>query len=194
MDLKEYFSTHWITPDGGSEIEQYKYTGFGLLKEVKETDNVLDVGCGTNPFKPYLGDRVWGIDMTDIGSDEQVLIEDFKSDKKYDIAFILGSINFGDSGLVSRQIEAVVNSLKKDSKIFWRCNPGYHDHNNKYVTEIDFFPWSLEWHIYFSEQFGYEIDEFAWDGKNGAYNRMYVKWVKKRVRRDKPIIVKNPWD
>ena len=41
------------------------------------------------PMKQYLN-NVYGIDITDIGADEVVAIEDFKSDERFDVALCLG--------------------------------------------------------------------------------------------------------
>lgn len=175
MDLKEYFTEHW--PKGRSaSLDQYMYTGWSLLDEIALNETVLDVGCGTNPFKQSLQERLWGIDITDIGSDQQIAIEDYKTDEKFDVAFVLGSINFGDRDTIKKQISAVVESLKPDGRMYWRCNPGRKDHKNDHVDKINFFPWTLEDQVEFAKQFGYTIEEHYWDGR--SQNRLYTKWVR----------------
>ena len=56
MELK-YFRDSW-KPD----YSKFQYSGWALLDKIKDTDSVLDIGCGYHLFKEKLGDRVWGID------------------------------------------------------------------------------------------------------------------------------------
>ena len=72
-------------------------------------------------MKQYLN-NVYGIDITDIGADEVVAIEDFKSDERFDVALCLGSINFGSEDLISKQVENLVLHMKEKSSIFWRLS------------------------------------------------------------------------
>ena len=176
MELKEYFSTHWINGRTKTALEEFTYTGMNLLEKVKDGEQILDVGCGTNLFKPFFGDDIYGIDITDIGSDEQISIEEFKTDKKYDVIFALGSINFGDEDNIVNQITCMDKLLKPNGRIYWRCNPGQRDHKNEFVNNVDFFPWSLEYHQKFSEMFNYVILDYALDGIKK--NRIYAEWQK----------------
>ena len=59
-----------------------------LATQIDKDARVLDVGCGEQPMKQYLN-NVYGIDITDIGADEVVAIEDFKSDERFDVALCL---------------------------------------------------------------------------------------------------------
>jgi hypothetical protein len=54
--LDKYFSTHWH-----SNIDQYEYSGWALLQKIKLSESVLDVGCGTNPFRGRIA-NLTGID------------------------------------------------------------------------------------------------------------------------------------
>ena len=53
----KYFRDSW-QPD----YSKFNYSGWALLDKIKDTDMVLDIGCGYNLFKEKLGDRLWGID------------------------------------------------------------------------------------------------------------------------------------
>ena len=167
--LKNYFTYDWPSSRTAG-IDGYKWTGWRLIDEIDDNELVLDVGCGVNPFKRHIK-GLHGIDITDIGSDEQVAIEDFTTDVKYDVAFCLGSINFGSEGLISRQITSLANCMKPKSRIYWRCNPGHRDHGNKSVNEVPFFNWNLYLQYQFSKMVGYEITEMMPDN-----NRLYFKW------------------
>ena len=172
--LIDYFTNHW--PQSRKVgLDKFYWTGWRLVYEVKEGERVLDVGCGSNPFRGHIP-LLTGIDITDIGSDEQVAIEDYFTKEKYDVAFALGSINFGSWETILEQTMSLVRCMKDDSRIYWRCNPGKRDHGNDKVNEVPFFEWNIWHHIILSQLFGYEIIELMPDN-----NRMYVKWERKSL-------------
>lgn len=170
MNLDTYFSTIWKP-----NIDQYIYTGWALLSQVGRNDIVLDVGCGYNPFKAALTDRLVGIDPYNDAADIKISINDFQTETEFDIIFCLGSINFGDEATILEQIKKVVSLCKPGGKIYWRQNPGRKDHPNKECQEIDFFDWSFEKNIAYADMFNCKIEVLAWD--NGK--RIYAKWVKR---------------
>lgn len=167
QDLNLYFSTVWK-----SNLNLYKFSGWELLNKIKSDESVLDVGCGFNEFKQYIPNLI-GIDPANNNADYCTTIENFNINQKFDVAFCLGSINFGNEEIILNQIRCVVNLLKPKSRIYWRCNPGYADHNNEECTNIDFYNWSIDNHIEFSTMFGYTLGTIAWD--NG--NRIYAEWI-----------------
>jgi len=165
--LKKYFSTTWLQRD--RTLDQYEHSGWALLDKIGH-ERVLDVGCGTNPFKGKLD--VYGIDITDVGADEVVAIEDFKPKEYFDVAFCLGSINFGTYSDIRNQIKCVDDALCSTSaRIFWRCNPGQHDHGNDDFKGIQVFEWSEDLLRHFAALFGYDVVDFQQDGK-----RLYCEW------------------
>lgn len=168
-ELNKYFNSVWK-----SNIDQYTHSGWNLIDKVKDDELVLDVGCGYNPFKDKIKNLV-GIDPAFVEADYQTTIEQFQTDQKFDVAFCLGSINFGSEKKIIKQINSVIKLLKPTARIYWRCNPGRKDHNNKECEKIDFYPWSLDKHISLSEQFGFKLTEFAWDNDT----RIYAEWTKK---------------
>ena len=168
--LKNYFTYDWPSSRTAG-LDGYHWTGWRLIDEVAENETVLDVGCGVNPFKRHIK-NLHGIDITAIGSDEQVAIEDYKPDDRFDVAFCLGSINFGTWSDIVEQVSNLSRHCMKDkSRIYWRCNPGHRDHDNENVDKVPFYNWRLEDHLILSSKFGYKLTEFMPDK-----NRMYVKW------------------
>jgi len=77
---------------------------------------------------------------------------------KFDVALCLGSIHFGDVTKVTNQIVKVVSILKDTSRIYWRCNPGHHDHDDDMCSQISFFPWDEEWMEHFADMFNFKIN------------------------------------
>jgi hypothetical protein len=55
-ELNEYFTTKWK-----SNLDQYLYSGWDLINNVVDDEWVLDVGCGTHPFKGKIRNLI-GID------------------------------------------------------------------------------------------------------------------------------------
>ena len=142
-----------------------------LFRSIQPDEQVIDVGCGFNEFRQHIPNLL-GIDPANSSADYRIGIEGFVSNEKFDVAFCLGSINFGNEGNILNQIKCVVNLLKPKARIYWRCNPGLKDHNNNECEQIDFYPWTIDKHIKFSELFGFRLDVCRWDSNN----RIYAEW------------------
>jgi hypothetical protein len=168
QDLNNYFSTHWR-----GQFNQYLYSGLSLTKKIQANEWVLDVGCGVNIFKPLIANLI-GIDPAFKQADVMTTIEEFKTEQRFDVAFCLGSINFGNKETITNQIKCVVNLLKPTSRIYWRCNPGLKDHGNQQCSEIDFFPWSPQLLNEYANEFGFKIVEI----RNDFNNRIYCEWTR----------------
>jgi len=166
--LNDYFATKWV-----SDLDKYEYSGWNLIDKVNDIEWILDVGCGPNPFKGKIKNLI-GIDPAFDESDYKVSLEEFKTNQKFDVAFCLGSINFGSEDKIISQISSLVNLLNPASRIYWRCNPGVKDHPNEECEDIDFFLWSFELHKKFSDYFGFECVDLKWDN----CNRIYAEWIK----------------
>jgi hypothetical protein len=175
--LNEYFGNAWRNRPNRS-LDQYEYTGWELIGKVRAGERVIDVGCGDNPFKDRIANLI-GIDPAFPEADHQVTLEDFARDYKiykFNVAFCLGSINFGTKEDIERQITSVVQLLReKDARIYWRCNPGRKDHGNAECEDIPFYDWSFDEHIRLAEMFNFEVTEMGWD----TNNRIYAEWVSK---------------
>jgi hypothetical protein len=164
--LNEYFAKKWK-----SNLDQYQYSGWNLINKVKDDEWVLDVGCGTNSFKGKIKNLI-GIDPAFNEADYKITIEKFKIDQKFDVAFCLGSINFGSEDKILLEINSLVNLLKPTARIYWRCNPGRQDHEDKMCEHIFFFPWNFNLHRKFSSYFKFECTDLKWDNNQ----RIYAEW------------------
>ena len=169
--LNKYFSTTWR-----SNLDQYTYSGWALVDKTLSNELVLDVGCGFNEFKTRIL-NLTGIDPANDRADVKLPIEYFAADNdnhgRFDVAFCLGSINFGDEINIVNQIACVVSCLKPSARIYWRCNPGVADHGNEECKLIEFYPWTIDKHVKFSEQFGFKLEIATWDN-----NRIYAEWTR----------------
>ena len=168
--LNEYFSTTWHLT---ASLAKYEKTGLTLVSKVKAGESVLDVGCGVNPFKGLIPNLI-GIDPAFDQADLRCTIEEFDTDEKFDVAFVLGSINFGDVEDVERQIAKVVSLLKTKARIYWRCNPGLQDHPNEECKEIRFYPWTIEEQVRLADKFKFKLVDCSWD----TGDRLYAEWTR----------------
>jgi hypothetical protein len=169
--LNEYFHTTWHRKNGS--LDNLEKTGWALINKINPGESVVDVGCGANPFKGKIPNLI-GFDPAFDQADVKCTIEEFNTDEKFDVAFCLGSINFGDVTDIERQIAKVVTMLKSKARIYWRCNPGAQDHGNEECKEITFYPWTMEEHIRLAELFKFKLVECSWDSKN----RIYAEWTR----------------
>lgn len=164
--LVEYFGKSWK-----GNLPKYKYSGLALLDKIDANSTVLDVGCGDNFFKSHFPNLI-GIDPSNNKADIKVSIEEFDCDKKFDALLCLGSLNFGSAESVFAQCKKAVNLTNPSGTIYWRCNPGLHDHPHQGQERIDFFEWSFDLHQEWSKQLGCKLVFCEWD----TDNRIYAEW------------------
>lgn len=169
--LNEYFSKHWHT-----KTPSFVYSGFAILDKISPNDKVIDIGCGDNLFKDKIKNLI-GIDPANDAADVITTIEDFTPQTKFDVALCLGSINFGDEYIIANQIEKINSLLEHKAKVFWRLNPGRHDHPDQMCNEIDFFPWTFEKLEQFAKQYGFKQINCHED-HNESQMRLYAEWVR----------------
>ena len=170
--LNEYFSQVWQP-----STDKYLYSGYNLANKISDDEWVLDVGCGHNEFKGHLIKNLVGIDPGCSQADIVTTIEDYVPDRQFDVALCLGSLNFGKGDVVPNQIQKVVDCMKQKSRIYWRVNPGLHDHDNQLCKQIDFYPWNRELLEFYAYHHGYECVEIL-DDTNGSNTRLYSEWVR----------------
>jgi len=167
--LNQYFGNIWHRKNG--DLQQFDKTGLALIEKIKSGETVIDVGCGANPFKGHIPNLI-GIDPAFDQADVKCGIDEYQTDQTFDVAFCLGSINFGEVSDIERQIVKVITLLKPTARIYWRSNPGLQDHKNEECKLIPFYPWSIEEHVRLADKFGFRLAECSWDTKN----RIYAEW------------------
>ena len=176
MTLFDYFEFHWRRSDGvyRKEEEDYQYSGMTLLDRIKPDETVIDIGCGYNLFKPHLGKRLLGIDPANNAADIRSSIEEFYSEKQYDVAFVLGSLNFGSEETISCQCDFLYDLVKPGGRVYWRQNPGEDDHEWDNSHTVDFYKWSFDKNHFHATNAGFEVDTVMNDTKN----RIFAIWTK----------------
>ena len=101
---------------------------------------------------------------------------EFESDELFDVAFCLGSINFGNEMKIRSEIEKIISLLKPSARIYWRCNPARTDHDSSICEEINFFNWSLGYHELFCRDYGFELYDVAYERPEPHKKRIYAVW------------------
>jgi hypothetical protein len=167
--LINYFGKSWQ-----GNLQKYQYSGLALLDKIDKDASVLDIGCGDNFFKNHFT-NLTSIDPSNPRADYIVALEEFVTDKQYDAVLCLGSLNFGSSDTVYAQCQRAVELTKSGGTIYWRCNPGLHDHLHDGMEQIDFFEWSFDLHEKWTRQLDCDLLQCSWD----TDNRIYAEWRKK---------------
>jgi len=102
-------------------------------------EHVIDIGCGYNEFKGKIKNLV-GIDPYNDRADINIHTLDYKTDQKYDVAICLGSINFGSSDKILKELESVVEIVRTGGFLYFRVNPGI-QHDKPEAKWINFYDW-----------------------------------------------------
>jgi len=167
--MHKFFSEIWQP-----RIKKFKYSGLKLVDEINNLKPraVLDVGCGYNEFKDKI-DNLIGIDPYNQHADIQVKIEDYNTDKKFDVLISLGSINFGSKQKIELQIAKMYDLLFPGGKIFFRVNPGI-KHAYELGEWIDFFPWNVLYITELAKKYNFSVLDLRHD----AFERIYFVYSK----------------
>jgi hypothetical protein len=167
--LERYFSEVWQ-----SRTKKYKYSGLKLIDEVNnlKPKAVLDVGCGFNEFKGKIH-NLTGIDPYNSKADVNVKIIDYESDKQFDVIICLGSVNFGSTDKIFRELENIIRLSAPSAKMYFRVNPGMQQPQPE-AKWITFYPWESTFIINCADYFKVELLELR-DDSNG---RLYFVWAK----------------
>jgi hypothetical protein len=170
-------------------------TGKQLLDKISDLQDlspevplkIIDIGCGNNNWKEHLGAKLTGIDPYNAKADFKIGINEYYETQKandllekYDVALVLGSINFGDIAEIEKQIWEAVQLVKLGGKIYWRCNPGI-SHANPKAQWIDFFPWSAEFIKEIAHRTNCTVDEISWDHDEPHHKRLYSEWTRNKT-------------
>ena len=122
----KYFATHWQM-----NWDNKKFSGWALLDKFKETDSILDIGCGTNPLKEKLGDKVYGIDPAFDQADEKITWDEYRPHREFNVFLCLGSLNFGTDHEIESQLHELKSHNETITKELEYCNDNLKDLKNE---------------------------------------------------------------
>ena len=171
-DLSERYILRFFGEIWKPRTGDYAYTGWALVDEINNQNpqNVLDVGCGSHPFKGRIKNLV-GIDPYNNCADYEVDILDYRVNHKHDHILALGSINFNSRDEIEARFAHCVDLLLPGGKFYLRANPGITHKTGPYV---EIFPWTFEIVNEFAEKYNLKLLEFKKDGNE----RLYFSYLK----------------
>ena len=134
--LEKYFTKVWQ-----AQTKKYKYSGLAIIDEINDMcpRSVIDIGCGYNEFKGKINNLV-GIDPWNPRADIKGTAANLKTDTKYDVAICLGSINFGSTDKIVKEMTDVVDIVSNGGLLYCRVNPG-EQHDAPEAKWIQFYKW-----------------------------------------------------
>ena len=108
------------------ELIKFTENSVGMIDDINAMNPtlVLDLGCGTNIFKNRIKGLI-GIDILNREEDIVCPIENLDTifqPNCADVVLALGSINFGDEDLISKQLQQVQRVCKPGGLIYFRVN------------------------------------------------------------------------
>ena len=172
-DLSERYILRFFSEIWKPRTGDYEHTGWELADEINKLnpERVLDVGCGSHPFKGRIQNLI-GIDPYNNCADYEVDILDYKvKPESHDVIIALGSINFNSRDEIESRFAHCVSLLKPGGRFFLRANPGITHKTGPYV---EIFPWTFEVVNEFAEKYNLRLDTF----KRDANDRLYFVYTK----------------
>jgi len=165
--LARYFGKIWQPT-----TKKFKYSGLRLVDEIKQLQprSVLDLGCGYNEFKNQIPNLI-GVDPYNKNADLQLHIIDYKTEQKFDVVIVLGSINFGSTDKIFAELEHAVNLCAQGGTMYFRVNPGL-KHEPPESEWISFYPWDANFITNCADYFGVQMI----DMRNDTKGRIYFAW------------------
>jgi len=162
-----------------ARLGRFQYSGLGLIDKILPDETVIDIGCGHNIFKKYIPNLI-GIDPNYSGADHRTTLEEFTTDQKFNVAFCLGSMQYGTLDDVKNQVSKVTQLLTPTARIYWRSKMA-----NPYVApktyDFTIFRWTVELHHAVAEQFGFTVAECSVDQQTPDLDNirwLYAAWVR----------------
>lgn len=128
--VRNHFNSANYSRDRWKTHSESSYSLIPWLQE-QEADLILDIGCGTNPYKEHVNNLI-GMDAANYPeADLNMAAEEVKDagifqDNCADVVMALGSINFGDWDNVLNQLEICIDWCKPGGYIV--CRARLNDH------------------------------------------------------------------
>jgi len=101
-----WFANQWQT----QEVDET------VVNRVLAAKNVLDIGCGHNPYKKFATGKFTGIDVYIDTADEHMDFLNFRTQEKYDLIIAYGVFHFHSLDLIDRS-EEHTSELQSQSTI-----------------------------------------------------------------------------
>ena len=167
--LNVFYGPAWLNRD--TTLDQFEYSGYQLGEKINVMERVIHINCVNNPFKGMIP-NLTGQDQYNALADAKMTVDQFAYTniaQKFNVAFILGGINFGTQAEIEAQIASVCRLLRtRDARIYWRAYtqppPGSPD---------NFYAWDYTRQMSMAEKFGFQIVDMEAD----TGNTIYAEWL-----------------
>tara|TARA_Y100001938_G_C7934046_1_gene350813 strand:+ start:91 stop:765 length:675 start_codon:yes stop_codon:yes gene_type:complete len=165
--LGKYFGEIWQPT-----TKSFKYSGLNLVEEIKNLHprSVLDLGCGYNEFKKLIPNLI-GVDPYNKNADLQIPLLEYKPQNKFDVVIALGSINFGSTDKIFRELEHAVSLCAEGGTMYFRVNPGL-KHEPPESDWISFYDWDANFITNCADYFKVTTIQL----RNDSKGRIYFVW------------------
>jgi hypothetical protein len=177
--INKFYSQMTETADEAEiRLAQFPYSGISLINKIAPNETVIDIGCGHNIFKKYIPNLV-GIDPVYKNADYLTTLENFTTDKKFNVAFCLGSIQYGTTQDIEAQVAKVIDLLTPSARIYWRSkikNPLAAPKNYDFTI----YRWTEGSHTEIAEKFGFKLVDYKIENYfNDQHScRLYAEWAR----------------
>lgn len=163
-----FYGPAWLTRD--TNLDQYQFSGWTLGEKVNIMERVIHIDCGNNPFHNMIPNLI-GVDPYNSKADYVMTTEQFAYSHKaqqFNVAFLLGAVNFGTQAEIQAKISLVISMLRKrDARIYFRCYTVPPE-----GAPANFFSWSYDLQMYFANLFNFSIVDMEAE----ADNSIYAEW------------------
>ena len=170
--LKEFFGKSWHQ----TEVDDH------VVERLKGARNVIDVGCGFNPYKKF-HDNLVGIDIVNEQADVNCEILDFPNDTKFDLAICYGILHFNDYDWIRERLEWVVNNTTDDAQILIKVNPSSKEDQAEELRSSDVI-WFNRWNHGLAQHFAeiYNLEVWNWrEWRNPLDNSLRYKFDYRKI-------------
>jgi hypothetical protein len=173
--LNVFYGPSWLNRD--TTLDQFQYSGYVLGEKINIAERVIHVDCGNNPFRNMVS-NLTGIDPYNPSADHVMSVDQYAysyKSNKFNVAFLLGAVNFGTKQDVQDKLAATVGLLRnRDSRMYFRCYTvppaGAPD---------DFFSWDYNLQVEFANLFEFDIVEMETD----THDTIYAEWLSRNRAR-----------
>ena len=124
-----WFANQWQT----QEVDET------VVNRVLAAKNVLDIGCGHNPYKKFATGKFTGIDVYIDTADEHMDFLNFRTQEKYDLIIAYGVFHFHSLDLIDIQIRKTMKLLTPDGVLCMKVNPNCPNFDGSIL------PWYNKW-------------------------------------------------
>ena len=152
-EIKEFFGKTW----NQTEVDDH------VLKRIKDAKNVIDVGCGFNPYKKSTENLV-GVDIVNDQADHICDILEFPAwERKFDVAICYGILHFNSYDWIRERLEWVINNTTDNAEILMKVNPSRKEDQAEELCSSDVI-WFDKWNRGLADHFAdiYNLEIWNW--------------------------------